>query len=791
MRAAPGAFDDLVGTGTGTTARWSVGAPGRPHHLDRSETGTMTSSLDLGSAHVFVTGGTGFVGQAVIERLLSAHPGTRISMLVRPKTGQTTEDRLRTLLRKPVFKTWRSEIGADAVEEQVGRRVTIVEGGLTSIPPLPSDIDVVIHSASTVSFDPPIDQAFDTNVGGALGLYEALLASGADPHVVHVSTCYVGGIRKGVLPEARLEHDVDWRAEYAAAKAAREQVELASREPQTLSRLMAESRARHSKEGPQTVARATEAARVAWVTSQLVDAGRRRAESLGWTDVYTLTKAFAERAAETLWAERGHRLSIVRPSIIESALQHPYPGWIDGFKVAEPLILAFGRGQLTDFPGNPDSILDVIPVDFVVNAALAVAANPPVPSGPANYYQVASGATNPLPLHAMYENVRQYFTEHPMPAPYSTDAARVPTWRFPGEGRLEKALSSAERRADLTDRLLLMLPSNERTRRWQTMSSRGRSELEVLRTLSDLYRAYVKTEIVFDDTRLRELHAGLPTELQDSRGFDVSRIDWTDYFQRVHFPTVTKLTRAFAGRSGASGGSESREARALETRTDVVAIFDLEGTVVDSNIVEQYLWVRSSGFGKAAWPKEVADLLTSLPRYLAAERRDRGEFIRTFLRRYAGMPAERLERIVQRGYKDTLLRHTSAAAIERIKQHRAAGHRTILVTGSIGTLVAPLAGLFDEVVASEMHVRDGVLTGFLAKPPLVDEARAAWLRQYADRHGIDLSASYGYGDSHSDLVWLGLLGHPSAVNPDPQLAREAQRKQWEINTWKGGGRTTL
>jgi nucleoside-diphosphate-sugar epimerase len=47
---------------------------------------------------------------------------------------------------------------------------------------------VVIHGASTVSFDPPIDEAFDTNVGGAHGVYGALLASGSDPHVVHVST---------------------------------------------------------------------------------------------------------------------------------------------------------------------------------------------------------------------------------------------------------------------------------------------------------------------------------------------------------------------------------------------------------------------------------------------------------------------------------------------------------------------------------------------------------------------------------------------------------------------------
>jgi alcohol-forming fatty acyl-CoA reductase len=86
-----------------------------------------------------------------------------------------------------------------------------------------------------------------------------------------------------------------------------------------------------------------------------------------------------------------------------------------------------------------------------------------------------------------------------------------------------------------------------------------------------------------------------------------------------------------------------------------------------------------------------------------------------------------------------------------------------------------------------MHERDGVLTGYLAKPPLVDEARAAWLQGYADEHGVDLAASYGYGDSSSDLRWLEMLGHPTAINPDPDLSREAHRRRWTIRRWRAGG----
>ncbi|MEZ5190467.1 MAG: SDR family oxidoreductase [Schumannella sp.] len=86
---------------------------------------------------------------------------------------------------------------------------------------------------------------------------------------------------------------------------------------------------------------------------------------------------------------------------------------MDGFKVADPLIMAYGRGLLPEFPGLPDSILDVIPVDYVVNAILAAAANPAAKKAP-EYYHVASGSSNPLPFHEIYGFVNRFFTANPM-----------------------------------------------------------------------------------------------------------------------------------------------------------------------------------------------------------------------------------------------------------------------------------------------------------------------------------------------------------------------------------------
>ena len=65
-------------------------------------------------------------------------------------------------------------------------------------------------------------------------------------------------------------------------------------------------------------------------------------------------------------------VSIVRPSIIESAAAEPFPGWIRGFRMAEPVNISYARGLLKEFPGVPEGTVDVIPVDLVVAAIIGV-----------------------------------------------------------------------------------------------------------------------------------------------------------------------------------------------------------------------------------------------------------------------------------------------------------------------------------------------------------------------------------------------------------------------------------
>ena len=134
------------------------------------------------------------------------------------------------------------------------------------------------------------------------------------------------------------------------------------------------------------------------MSGELVQAGTARALSLGWPDAYPFTKALGERALVEQW-EGKVPITFVRPSIIESALSEPRPGWIRGFRMAEPIIISYARGLLREFPGVPEGIVDVIPVDLVVAAILAVAARGPE-TGAAEGVPRGLGRAEPVALRA-------------------------------------------------------------------------------------------------------------------------------------------------------------------------------------------------------------------------------------------------------------------------------------------------------------------------------------------------------------------------------------------------------
>ncbi|MBA8795157.1 HAD superfamily hydrolase (TIGR01490 family) [Friedmanniella endophytica] len=747
---------------------------------------------------IVMTGVTGFIGEQLLWKMLVELPDTTVAVLVRRKGSASARDRTLAVVRKKIFAGVREAAGGpEALLEQ---RIRVIEGDLPNVPALPRDLDVVVHCAGDVSFDPPIDQAFRTNVIGTEALMDRMLeaCTGEDgelvriPHYVQISTAYTAGRRRGAIGEAPHAHDIDYRAETAAGLAMRDLIEAESRTSAQLTRLRKEAERDHRAAGYLTTAADTERRRKEWVQAKLVEAGTERARSLGWTDVYTFTKALGERVV----ADKGAhiRTSVVRPSIVESSLVHPYPGWIEGFKMAEPLILAYGRGELPEFPASPDSVIDVVPCDHVVNATIAVCATEPE-IGVCEYYHVSSGARNPITFSGFYIHIRNYFLAHPFEGG-ARGAARLPQWKFPGAASVERLLSTSERAHALADRAVLKLPRSERTRKFARDLDRTRSRLDFLRRYLSLYNEYAQSELHFVDDNTLRLSRSLDPADQPVFACDTAVVDWTEYVERIHCPSITAPVRRLDALRRKRGSRAStwadlssdegmRRAKADPEAHRVLAAFDLDGTIMSTNVIEQYLWSRLPELDRAHQLAELGSVLRSLPSYLRVERRDRGAFLRAVYRRYAGADLAALEEFVDTTMAGEILGRLSPDAVRRVREHREAGHTTILITGCIRPLTRPLAPLFDVIVAADLAVdARGRCTGFLTGPPLVGESRAAWLNHYASLHDMDLSRSFAYADSHSDLPMLSCVGRPVAVSPDVPLMRAAAGQSWTTVEWK-------
>ena len=131
-----------------------------------------------------------------------------------------------------------------------------------------------------------------------------------------------------------------------------------------------------------------------------------------------------------------------------------------------------------------------------------------------------------------------------------------------------------------------------------------------------------------------------------------------------------------------------------------------------------------------------------------------------------------------------ILAKSFPAGLRRVREHRALGHKTILITGALDFAVEGLRPLFDEIVAAKMTVRpDGTYSGNMAVVPPTGETRAEILADYCASEGLKLEQSIAYADSTSDLPMLEAVGFPVAVNPETRLAAIARKRGWLVEDW--------
>jgi len=419
----------------------SAHAPTAEHTSDQLPSTLTAPRLEveklLRGVRLVVLGGTGFLGKVFWLMLLDRYPDVgRIYLLVRSTKELTSEERFwNVIVQNEAFRPLRETYG-EGFEAFLREKVVPIDGDVgrpfcgvseAVMNELAGTIDVVVNVAGIVDFNPPLDEALDANAFGSQNLISLTRRINGDRSgaravkLMHTSTCYVAGRRKGPIlevdprtvpfpraaelgghlwdPDREIEEclDIIRQAKHRADDAFR-QSEFAEKAKENLGR-----------RGEPTYgdALAAEVARVKrkYLDARLIEAGKDRAVHWGWPNIYTYTKSIGEQVI----AGSGIPCTIVRPGCCEATLRFPFPGWNEGISTSAPHTYLIMKGHMT-IAGSEDP-LDLIPTDLVT-AGMIMSLAELVEGTQKPVYQFGIADVNPASIVRLGELMGLYKRKH-------------------------------------------------------------------------------------------------------------------------------------------------------------------------------------------------------------------------------------------------------------------------------------------------------------------------------------------------------------------------------------------
>ncbi|XP_050550021.1 fatty acyl-CoA reductase 1-like [Spodoptera frugiperda] len=300
---------------------------------DLTARGTSSVQQFYSGATVFLTGGSGFLGKHLIEKLFRATKISKMYILLRCKKGKSIEQRLQEMLQDSLYDTLR-ELQPDFVN-----KIVAVSGDTSELKlglsdkdwnTLVDEVDLIFHLAATTRFDETLKMATFINIRGTREMLALGKACKKLRSFVYVSTAF------------------------SHARYDRVNMEVLEKfYPSPIS--------------PETmigIAETLDEEKINDITTSLTKK---------WPNTYTFTKAITEELVNTMGKDLP--ICVVRPAIVICTLQEPAPGWVDKSCIygASGCLFATGLGVMHVTFAKRDNLVALIPVDYVNNATIVAA----------------------------------------------------------------------------------------------------------------------------------------------------------------------------------------------------------------------------------------------------------------------------------------------------------------------------------------------------------------------------------------------------------------------------------
>ncbi|KAJ0986836.1 hypothetical protein J5N97_005192 [Dioscorea zingiberensis] len=260
-----------------------------------------------------------------------------------------------------------------------------------------------------------------------------------------------------------------------------------------------------------------------------------RANKFGWPNVYSFTKAMGELQIAKL---RGSLpVIILRPTIILSTCKEPFPGWIEGIRTMDKLIMSYGNGEIVSLPACLDAAVDAIPGDMVVNAMLAtMVTNYSHPNSLLPIYHVGSSSKNTLRFRLISETSYKYFSMHP----FTRKDGKLITVRKPIFFSKMFFYSYMVLRYKSPLQVLLVVATLLNSQILKNQYIKHNQTYNHVMLMAKAYMPYTFMFGRFDDTNTEILRMRMNNEDKAMFSFDAKCINWDQFLMDIHIPGVIK-----------------------------------------------------------------------------------------------------------------------------------------------------------------------------------------------------------------------------------------------------------